>query len=146
MLYCMKCKKWAYKTHKCSIMSLIPLTKEMRPVADALYDLDCFELLSASCFTTPVQDSLYEHRITLEVEFKNPYPIKILGDLPSGWKYYTEIVGTDWKISVLAYIEIYVWLGFETITQRINQIVTEMVDYLGTRDKAALCAIMLLID
>lgn len=146
MLYCCKCHKWAYKTHKCDVMSLIPLTKEMRPLADGLYDLG-FELLSASCFTYPVKQSVYEHRITLEVELKKQYPImKILRDLPTGWKYYTEVVGTDWPISVLAYIETYMWPINETVEKRISQIVMELVEYLDTRDKAALGAIMMLMD
>jgi hypothetical protein len=141
----MKCKKWAYKTHKCPIMSLIPLTKGMRPVADALYDLG-FELLSSSCFTTPVHESIYEHRITLEVELKRQYPMLVLGEIPVGWKYYTEVSGADWPISVLAYIETYVCTEYKTVEERIKQIVTEFADYLGTIDKAALCAIMMLID
>lgn len=146
MLYCCKCHKWAYKTHKCDIMSLIPLKREMRPVVDALFDLG-FEILSSSCFTTPMNVSIYERRITLEIEFKYQYPImEILRDLPTGWKYYTEVVGADWPISVLAYIETYTWPAYETAEKRINQIVTELVDYLGTRDKDALQSIMMLMD
>jgi hypothetical protein len=118
----------------------------MRPVVDGLYDLG-FELLSASCFTYPVKQSVYEHRITLEVEFRKQYPMLALGEIPVGWKYYTE-TGTDdhWPLSILAYIETYMRPVYETVEERINQIVTEFADYLGTRDKVALQSIMMLMD
>jgi hypothetical protein len=126
-------------------MSLIPLTKEMRPVADRLYELG-FEVMSASCFTYPEQQSIYEHRISLRVEFKNQYPIKtILGDLATGWKYYTQIVGTDWPISILGYCKVYVLTEYETVEERIKLIVAELAAYLDTRDKVALRSIMMLI-
>lgn len=143
-LYCPKCRKWAYKSHKCEIFNLIPATKEMRPVADRLYELG-FKVMSTYCFTHPVQDSLYEHRITAEVEFKTRYWESILGDLPTGWRYYTETSSLDHlQISLLAYSEVYVCLGFESVEERINQIITELVAYLDTRDKTAIEAIMLL--
>ncbi len=113
---------------------------------DRLYSLG-FDVMSASCFTHPVQDSLYEHRIIMDVEFKKQYLESILGDLPTGWHYYTETVTSDhYPISILAYNEIFVWLGFISVDERIKQIVTEFEAYLDTRDKAALEAIMLLIE
>jgi hypothetical protein len=117
----------------------------MRPVVDALFDLG-FEILSSSCFTYPVKQSVYEHRITLQIEFRKQYPMLALGDVSVGWKYYTEVVGADWPISVLAYVETYMWPAYETAEKRIAQIVTEMVEYLDTRDKVALGAIMMLLD
>jgi hypothetical protein len=145
-LYCPKCRKWAYKNHKCSIFSLIPTTRDARPLVDKLFNLG-FDLLSIACLTHPVQGSLYEHTIIVDIEFKRQYISTILGDLPVGWKYYLETVTDDhWPISALAYGETYVWFGFETIEERIEQIVAGFVEYLDTRDKEALGAIMLLTD
>jgi hypothetical protein len=118
----------------------------MLTVADRLYELG-FKVMSASCFSNPVQDSIYEYRITLEVEFKIRYWESILGELPKGWKYYTETSSLDcFPISILAYCEVYIWLGFETVEERVKQIIDELVSYLDTRDKVALGAIMLLSD
>lgn len=145
-LYCPKCGVWAYKNHKCNIFSLIPATRDARPLADKLYSLG-FDLLSAACFTHPVEGSIYEHSIIVDIEFNRQYIPTILGDLPAGWRYYLETVSEDhWPISALAYGETYVWLGFETVEERIKQIVTGFVEYLDTRDKVALGAIMMLSD
>ncbi len=146
-LYCPKCRVYAYRNkHKCPINSLIPVKKECRGIADRLHNLS-FELMSAGCFTHPVADSLYEHRITIDIEFKRQYLISILGDLPAGWKWYTETVTPDHTpLSVIVYSEVYVWLGFETVNQRIKQIVTAFEEYLDRIYKTAFGAIMLLAD
>jgi hypothetical protein len=125
---------------------IIPVTKDMIPVANRLYDLG-FKVMSASVFSQQVQGSLYDYRITAEVEFKQQYWESILGELPTRWRYYTETSSLDhFPISVLSYCEVYVWLGFESVEQRIEQIIGDLVSYLDTRDKAALQAIMILSD
>lgn len=146
MLYCLKCHKWAYKNHHCPINSLISLKKECRGIADRLFLLG-FDVMSAGCFTHPVQDSIYEHRITIDIEFRRQYLTSILGDLPAGWKWWTETITADrTPLSVLAYSEVYVWLGFETIADRITQIVTGFEEYLDRIDNEAFGAIMLLAN
>lgn len=147
-LYCIKCKKWAYRNHnpKCDIMSLIPITKEMRGVADKLYSLG-FGLLSVACFVYPVQNSIYEHKIIIDIEFKKDYPDTLLGDLGIGWKWYHQTITDDhWPLMALAYSETFVWLGFISVEERVKEIVTAFEAYLDTRDKTALGAIMLLIE
>lgn len=39
-LYCLACKKYAYRNrHKCDILSLVPVTRQCRTLADKLWDL-----------------------------------------------------------------------------------------------------------
>lgn len=108
MLYCLSCKKYAYKAHKCSIMSLVPITHKCRTIADKLYDLGV-EPLSVSHFTTPVVGSAYEHYINICIELRKDYPSNILGDFSVGWVIHTETVSEDHTpLLVIGYSETYV--------------------------------------
>jgi len=83
----------------------------------------------------------------MDVEFKRQYFSTVLGDLPTNWTFYTETVTDDhWPVMILGYSESYVWLGFETVEERVQQIVTEFIRYLNTRDRTGLAAIMMLSD
>ena len=146
MLYCLKCGVWAYKNHKCNIMSLIPITRDMCGIADRLHSLG-LELMSAGCFTHPVKDSFYEHKIIIDIEFKRQYPTTILGGLPTGWVWYTQTVSSDHlSLMALSYSETYVWLG-ETVEERIKQITEEFETYLDTMiDKDGFKAVLTLMD
>ena len=146
-LYCPKCKKWAYRNHKCSILSLIPITRGMRGVADKLYSLLGNELLSASCFVYPVDGSIYEHTIIIDLEFRRQISTMLLGDFPTGWVWYTQTVTDDHlPLMVLGYSETYVWSGVFTIEDRVQQIIKEFEAHLDTRDIEAVRAIMLLSE
>lgn len=143
-LYCPKCGVWAYRNHKCDIMSLIPIKAQMRGIVDRLYYLG-FDMLSASCFSHPVDGSLYGYSIVMDVVFKKEFSTFLLGDLPVGWVWYTETITDDhMPLMALGYSEIYMWLGVETVEQRIKQITEEFESFLDTRDKLALEAIRLL--
>lgn len=142
-LYCLKCGVWAYKTHKCNIMTLVPLTPECVGLANKMYALG-LELLSAGCFVTQVVDSLYDHRITFDVELKHQIP-PILA-LPPKWSYYTEIIGTDFQISVIGYSELYTWDGVNSPSERCQQIADDFSVYLSTLDKIALEAVLTLYN
>ena len=124
---------------------LVPITKEMRGIADKMHFLG-LDLLSACCFVYPVQESIYEHTIIVDIELKHQYPTMIL-DLPSGWKWYTQTATPDhWPLCAISYSETYVWLGFQSVEDRVQEIITGFEDYLSTKDKTALGAIMLLSD
>lgn len=83
----------------------------------------------------------------MDIEFKRQYSEFILGGLPVGWKYYLETISSDyWQISTLAFIERYIYLGFNPIEQRVQQITAEFIKYLDTRDRTALGSIMMLAD
>lgn len=145
-LYCLACRVFAYKNHKCDIRTVIPIKCEMRGIADRLYALE-LDPMSAAWFTHPIQDSLYEHGITIDIDFKYQFAPVILGDLPTGWAMYTETVTPDHlPVMVLIYSERYVWLGFETVEQRVQEIIKEFEEYLDTRDKDALIALRLLTE
>lgn len=143
MLYCCSCGVYAYRNHKCSIVSLIPLSRECRGIADKTYALG-LELLSAGCFVAPVRDSLYEHHITIDLEFRHDLP-PIL-DLPPKWTHFTEIVGTDFQISAIGYSETFVWIGIKSPQERAQQIANDFSVYLSTLDKFSLTAIRTLYN
>lgn len=145
MLYCMKCRKYAYKTHPCPINSLIPLKKECRGIADKMHSLG-LELLSAAWFVCPVQDSTYEHTIIIDIELQRTSPETLLPTLPKNWKWYTQTVtGEHLHLSVLGYSEQFVFLGVETIKERIKQIIDKFISYLDTRDPESFRAILTLM-
>lgn len=71
----------------------------------------------------------------------------LLPELPKGWKWYTQTVTDDHlPLSVLGYSEQFVWLGFQSIEQRVQEITAEFLAYLDTLDKPVLAAVMLLMD
>lgn len=145
MLYCLKCGKWAYKNHPCPILSLIPLTKECRGIADKLYALG-IEPLSVSHFVQPVADSSYKYYITFCIELRKSYPVGILGDLPIKWKWYTETITEDrLPLQVIGYAETFVFDGVLTAEDRVQEIINQFVDYLGTRDAQATKSILTLM-
>lgn len=63
VLYCLKCKKQAYKTHKCNIMELITIKKECKGIADGLYDLVGIGPLSVAHFVTAVAGATNKYYI-----------------------------------------------------------------------------------
>lgn len=148
-LYCLKHKRWAYRNHPCPINSLIPLKKECRGIADRLYSLG-LDIMSAAYFTYTRENSIYEHSIIIDIEFQREYqyPITILGDLPTGWKFYTETVTEDHiPLLVLGYSETFVWSGVQTVDERVMQIIKDFEAHLDTSyDPKAVKAILMLMD
>lgn len=144
-LFCLRCGVYAYRNHnpKCSVMSLVPVTPVCKSIALKLYHLG-LEPLSAGCFTTPIPESLYEHRITFDIEFRHEIPPVLA--LPNGWNHYTEIVGTDFQISAIGYSETFVFLGTETVSERCHQIANDFTIYLSSLDSDALEAIRTLYN
>lgn len=105
------------------------------------------ELLSSACFVYPVQNSIYEHTIIIDMELKRIYRKTLLPELPKGWKWYTQTVTDDHlSLFVLGYSEQFVWLGFQSIKQRVQEITAEFLAYLDNRNKTVLAAVMLLMD
>ncbi len=146
MLRCLKHKVFAYKNHKCSPLSLVPVTHECRTIADMLWDLNV-EPLCVAHFTSPVTGSAYEHYISFCIELRKGYPINILGDLPAVWKIYTETITDDHTpLLVIGYIETFVFDDVKTVDDRIREITKEFEDYLSTRDIQATKSILMLMD
>jgi|GEM_PF-3852244 len=143
MLYCLKCKKWAYRNHPCPINSLISVTKNMLPVA---LKVDSIGLQVASAFCST---DTHNHHTLVEagVYFKCLYPEMLLQDLPSGW-YWTDYITLEHKAicSCLSYEAAYVDTGAMSLVQTIESVIDDLICYLDARDKDGLRAIMLLSD
>lgn len=82
------------------------------------------ELLSASCFVYPLDGSIYEHTIIIDLKFRCQISTLLLGDLPTGWKWYTQTATDDHLLLlVLGYSVTYVWSEVLTAEDRIQQII-----------------------
>lgn len=120
--------------------------KECRGIPDRLYALG-IEPLSVAHFTSPVTDSVYKHYISLCIELRKGYPVSILGDLYTGWKFYTETI-TDDKLPllVLGYTETFVYEGGQSVEERVIEIIKQFENYLGTFEPQSVRAILMLMD
>lgn len=91
-------------------------------------------------------DRSFLHKIELEIEFRTEYNEFILQAMPDGWTCYKFDVrdGKVW-LSGLRYTEDYLWTGAETVTDRLNHIIKEFENYLGTRDTQSTKSILMLM-
>lgn len=147
-LYCLKCRKYAYRNHKCDILSLIPVTRRCRKLADKLYSMG-IEPLSVAHFTQNVVGSDDRHKIQILVELRYNYPTDILGDsLPYGWHFYSETISGDHTplpLLILSYYETFHCEVKLTVKERIKQIIEQFENYLSTRDAASTRSVITLM-
>lgn len=133
-LYCLKCKKYAYKTHKCSTKYLISITKDMLPI---VLKADSLGLQVASAFTIKESQDL----VGAYTYFKCLYPDILLQELPDGWCL-TDYVTIDNQAicSCLSYETEYI----DSLDEVIAYAIGDLLRYLDTRDRDGLRSIMLL--
>ena len=130
-----------------TILSLVPVTHECRGIADKLYSLG-IEPLSVAHFTNPVTGSAYEYYIHICIELRKGYPIDILGEVPTGWQFFTETISSDHtplSLLVLGYTETYVWNGVLTVEDRVQEIIKQFEDYLTTFDPQSVRSVITLM-
>lgn len=146
-LYCLKHKVYSYRNrHKCDILSLVPVTRRCRNLADRLYELG-IEPLSVAHFTQQVVGSENKYIINIHIELRHSYPVGILGDLPIRWRWYKETCSSDrtpLAIPILAYYETYCYDGVKSVDNRVQEVIDEFVQYLDTRDSEATKAVITL--
>ena len=134
-LYCLKCRKYHHHNyHKCDILSLVPVTRRCRNLADTLYSMG-IELLGVAHFTQLVNGSTNKYIINVHIELKQSYPTGILGDnLPNiKWRIYTETSSDDRTqlvIPILAYYETYYYDGVKSVDNRVQEVIDGFVQYL----------------
>lgn len=130
-LYCLKCKVYAYRNrHKCDILSLVPVTRKCRTLADKLVEL-CVEPLGVAHFTQKVNGSDCKYIINVQIELR--HPLDIIENLPIKWRYYTETCSSDstpLAIPILAYYETYHYDGIKTVDDRVQEVIDEFVQFL----------------
>ena len=143
-LYCLKCRVWAYRNHNdaCPLKGVIPLKRGMHGIVNRLTDIGLC-VSSGNWATFPIEDSHYSHSIVININFRHQFQPAILGDLPVGWKWYTETTSEDHTpLMVVIYSETFTWSGSQTVEERVIQIIREFETYLDTLDKDAIAAIM----
>lgn len=131
-LYCLRCRKYAYRNHKCDMLSLVPVTRKCRTLADKLYEL-CIEPLGVAHFTQKVVGSDNKYIINVFVELRHSYQVGILVNLPIKWRIYTETFSSDripLVVPVLAYYETYCYDGVKSADDRVQEVIDEFVQYL----------------
>lgn len=135
-LYCLKCRKYHHSNNnnnnKCSVLSLIPVTRKCKKLADTLFELS-IEPLSVGHFTYPVAGSKDRYIINICVELQPRYTINILENLSTKWRIYTETYSSDrtpLAVPVLAYYETYYYDGVKTVDDRTQEVIDEFVQYL----------------
>lgn len=132
-LYCLKCKKHHHSNYnKCNVLSLIPVTRKCRKLADKLFELSVVPF-SVGHFTYPAAGSKDRYIINVCVELQPRYPIDILINLPMKWRIYTETYSSDrtpLTVPVLAYYENYCCDGVKTVDDRVQDVIDEFVQYL----------------
>jgi hypothetical protein len=133
-LYCLKCRKYHHhNSNKCNVLSLIPVTRRCRKLADTLFELSV-EPFSVGHFTYPVVGSENRYVINIFVELQPNYTINILSELPIQWRIYTETYSSDRTklvIPILAYYENYCYDGIKTVDDRVQEVVDEFIEYLN---------------
>ena len=147
-LYCLKCRKYHHSSnHKCNVLSLIPVTRRCKKLADTLYKL-CIEPFSVGHFTYPVTGSENRYVLNVIVELQPKYTLNILSDLPIRWRIYTETYSSDRTplvVPVLAYYENYCYDGIKTVDDRVQEVIDEFVQFLDANyDAEAIKAIITL--
>lgn len=132
-LYCLKCKKYHHHNyHKCDILSLVPVTRRCRTLADTLYSMG-IELFGVAHFTQKVNGS-ENYIINVIVELKSISQIELLNRLLPKWKIHTETYSSDRTplvVPILAYYETYCYDGVKGVDNRVQEIIDEFVKYLS---------------
>jgi len=144
-LYCLKCRKYAYRNHKCDILSLVPVTRRCRNLADTLYSMG-IEPLSVGHFTYPVVGSKNKYIINICIELQPRYTINVLENLPIKWRIYTETFSNDHTplaVPILAYYETYNYDGIKTVDDRVQEVIDAFVQFLNANyDAQAIKAVI----
>lgn len=132
-LYCPYHKVFAYRNrHKCSVMSLITITKECKGIADRLYDLIGVAPLSVAHFVTPVIGALNEFYINIYIDLSKDFPIHIL-NLPTLWVIHTETISDDHlPLLVISYSETFIYKGGKSVNDRVKEIIKQFENHLDT--------------
>lgn len=133
-LYCLKCKKYHHHNNdKCDVLSLVPVTRRCRTLADKLFEMG-IELFGVAHFTQLAVGSQNKYIINVIVELRSISQIEILGTLLAKWRIYTETYSSDRTplvVPILAYYESYCCDGVKSADDRTQEVIDEFVQYLN---------------
>lgn len=140
----MKCREWVFDrdSHKCPIEHWVVADEIMIGIADKLYELG-IEPMTAIWTATEVEPD-YQYLLTFKIDIARRISEAVLGELP-GWQYYWETITPDkTELHMLAYTERWYYFGFETVDERVDEIIKGFESFLDTRDASATKALLLL--
>lgn len=146
-MYCLKCKEWVddWAMHDCPSGYWIVVDEEMVGIAERLHSMGITPLTAIWVATEMGAWDDYRYQISIKIDVGGRISEAILGELPSGWHYFWE-TAPPIKVSMhmIAFVEQWYNLGFETKEERINEVIRGFEEFLDTRDPEAVKAIMLL--
>lgn len=148
-LYCLACKKYHHHNyHKCDVLSLVPVTRRCRTLADRLYSMG-IDLFGVAHFSQKVVGSENKYVINVIIELKQITQIGILGDnFPIKWKVHTETYSSDRTklvVPILAYYETYLYDGGKSADERTQEVIDEFIKYLENYDPDGVKSIITLM-
>ncbi len=119
--------------------------KEMVRIVSKLYALG-ISPLSAIYTATEMSDwEGYEYLLSIKIDIGKRISEAILGELPPDWQYFWNTVSPDkTELHLIAYTEKWFNLGFETVGERIGELINEFESFLDIRDIEATKALILL--
>lgn len=149
MLYCMECKEFVpvWDEHPCPSNYYAAVDKEMTGIVDRLYRMGIKPMI-AVCSAIELGDTKdFEYMLTLKIDIGRRISEALLGKLPEGWKYIWETVSADrTPLHMIAYVERWYNMGFETLEERVDELIKEFEEFLDTKDCEAIKAMLLLME
>lgn len=146
-MYCLKCRDWIddWGEHGCPSGYWVVTDKEMVGIAERLYSMGITPMTAIWTATELSTRKDYEYLLALKIDIGRRINEAILGELPKNWQYFWQTVTPDRsELHMLAYTERWYNFGFESVNERIEEIIKEFEEYLETRDADAVKALLLL--
>lgn len=146
-LYCMDCRQWVIDkdSHECPINHWVVADELMIGIADKLFAMGIVPMTAIWTATELGEVKDYEYLLSVKVDISERISEAILGELPIGWRYYWNTVSPDRsELHMLAYTERWYNFGFDSVVDRVEELIKEFESYLDTRDSEAVKALLLL--
>lgn len=146
-MFCMACGEWVedWGEHKCDSKYWVVTDRETVGIAKRLYNMGIMPL-SAIWTATEISDWVdYSYRINVKIDVGCRISEAVLGELPSGWHYFWHTAPPVCvEMHMIAHSERWYNLGFESMSERINEVIRGFEEFLDTRDCEAVKALLLL--
>jgi len=114
-------------------------------IADRLYAMGIVPMTAIWTATELGEVKDYEYLLSVKVDISERISEAVLGELPVGWRYYWNTVSPDRsELHMLAYTERWYNFGFDSVVDRVEELIKEFESYLDTRDSEAVKALLLL--
>lgn len=147
-MFCVQCKDWIegdWSEHGCPSEYWVVADELMIGIVGRLYAMGIVPMTAVWTATEMSSRDDYEYLLTLKIDIGRRINEAVLGELPKGWRYYWNTVSPDHsELHMLAFTERWYNFSFETVDDRVEEIIKGFEVYLDTRDCEAVKALLLL--